>query len=304
MLSRALDRLDGVFVAPETHWFNAVQGQRLLLSAMPRSAAARAAAEAMIRREYPKGRHLFEAKRREIEAAISREGISFDGFRAMLEELSDAQWVAEKTPWHAAMAERILAADGDSKLLGIVRHPAATVASVIGKPGFRRVSTPLQCIARWSLINRRLVRAVDRLGPNRALMLRYEDLVREPEFELRKVSGFLGVSFGHAALEPGFSDSSHRARDTTGFASDRIDIWRETLQPEHARLVQALAKPLAARFGYADDGAAASWRERLAHEAEILLQSGGLASMRFGVFPHGAATDALLAKRREDPSEV
>jgi hypothetical protein len=96
------------------------------------------------------------------------------------------------------------------------------------------------------------------------LVVRYEDVVRNPRSELTRVAGFLGDELDPQTLgfvEPGavVLASDHTAvgndmRFRVGRVPLRVDDqWRRDLPARHRRTVTALTWPLLKRYGYLDD---------------------------------------------------
>lgn len=95
-------------------------------------------------------------------------------------------WV-EKTPKHVRHLGFILDAAPSSRILLICRNPLDTVASL--KRRYGRLGKSLR---RWKHDNARVLRW--REHP-RAMLVRYEDLVRSPQASLDPMMRFLGLSF-------------------------------------------------------------------------------------------------------------
>ena len=289
LLSRALNRHPDIFVAPETQFFTKIWSQRRLVRDRTSKAYAARAADILEACEYPE-LGLFRTHRTAIEGALTGQPNLHRQFLALLSALSEkAPILAEKTPWHTPLSLSILAAHPTARLLAIVRHPAATVASVRGKASFRRVSNVLQCSARWMLMNRAVLDAVDTLGPERAMLVRYEDLTLEPGNTLAGICQFLGIAPDAQMETPGFSDSSHPGlvQASAQFDPGRTELWRSGLSPEDQKKVLQLTAPLARKFGYDVPFETASLAGKAALEAEIALQSAGVWLMRLGVYPFG-----------------
>lgn len=297
LLARAMDRHREIFVAPETHFFSQVWSQRRLVTDTTSARYRGHVARTLMAKEYP-DLGLFRTRQNQIEEALAASPNMHEQFFHLLAALSDAPILAEKTPWHAPLANAILSGRPDGKLLAIVRHPAATVASVRSKPGFRRVATVLQCVARWCLINRAIGNTIERLGPERALLIRYEDLVTDSAGTLARVCAFLGVEPGADLLDPRFNESSHAGarKSENGFDAGRIDLWREALTPEEQDRILALTAPLASSFGYTDSVRQAGWRDRLALAAEMTFQNVGVSLMKLGLYPLGGLIGPAAVK--------
>ncbi len=123
---------------------------------------------------------------------------------AMLESLTvlhaqrrgKARWV-EKTPRHLLMTDTLREGWPDARIVRIVRDPRDVALSLAGMP-----------FAKASVVGN-LVRidADDRASRERieadplAMTLRYEDLVTQPEPELRRVCDFIGEDYHPAMLD-------------------------------------------------------------------------------------------------------
>jgi hypothetical protein len=91
------------------------------------------------------------------------------------------------------------------------------------------------------------------VGPERYYELRYEDLVREPEVELRRVASFLGLEFepGMLAYHAGVDASALQdhpllAKPPTPDARR----WQEQLSPADAQIFEAIAGDSLSSLGY------------------------------------------------------
>jgi len=91
----------------------------------------------------------------------------------------------------------------------------------------------------WSRLSMLADRTLGELPQQRALTVRYEDFVREPERVLDATAGFCGVRWEqqHAALVPRLEDRNRR--------------WMEQMTPEEQERMIAQAKPGLEHFGYA-----------------------------------------------------
>jgi hypothetical protein len=97
------------------------------------------------------------------------------------------------------------------------------------------------------------------LPSDRYLCMNYEDFVREPVAQLRRILAFLDVdpsSFpfvqnGALILAPNHSVSGNPSRFSTGAVQlKQDDEWRHRMRAEHKRLVALLSWPLGIRYGY------------------------------------------------------
>jgi hypothetical protein len=142
---------------------------------------------------------------------------------AMLESLTvlhaqrrgKARWV-EKTPRHLLMTDMLRAGWPDARIVRIVRDPRDVALSLAGMP-----------FAKDSVVGN-LVRidADDRASRERiagdplAMTLRYEDLVTEPERELRRVCDFIGEDYDAGMLA---------SRDTASAVAAEHEWWKASV---------------------------------------------------------------------------
>lgn len=128
-------------------------------------------------------------------------------FRALMEELARRRghlpfWV-EKSPHHTLLAEEIADAFPDARFLCIVRRTADVVNSWLWAHGEpppwpRRLGTLARTT--WSCVaHQRWLQRFARRS-SRAVALRYEDLKADPEAEMRRVTGLVGLPFDPSML--------------------------------------------------------------------------------------------------------
>jgi hypothetical protein len=166
-------------------------------------------------------------------------------------------WV-EKTPGHELCADEIFDLYPRARFVHVLRDPRAVAAATKRLDRATAQETDLVTLGlnvRSSFVAAERNR--ERLGENRYLVLRYEELVAEPEPTMRQVAGFLGIEFRESLLVPtvggveATSNSSWTERKVTGaIESRRLDLWREELDESSASLVAGITAPAAARAGY------------------------------------------------------
>ncbi|HVT21282.1 MAG TPA: sulfotransferase [Mycobacteriales bacterium] len=173
----------------------------------------------------------------------------------------------DKTPfhvWHLELARRMYPT---ATFVGIVRHPGGVVASLQ-----RRFSRSRRAsIRHWMRSNRQLLVAGAGLG-DRFVLVRYEDLVAEPEPVMRALLARLGEAWSPAVLA---HHEVQPARRSTGFTrTDRavdtssVARWEDDLPAAARARVAARTGPLARFLGY--DPARSEPTEPLGTESPIL----------------------------------
>ncbi len=107
----------------------------------------------------------------------------------------------------------------------------------------------------WTRSNLAVEHALAGLDPHRWIRIRYEDLCRDPDAVLARITGFAGVA-PYTSDDPSRRGSHHIIGNEMRLSADprprpRLDeTWRERLPAEGRDRVWALAGALAARYGY------------------------------------------------------
>jgi len=163
----------------------------------------------------------------------------------------------EKSPRHIFYVPELSELYPQSRFLCLIRDPRAVVRSE------RATSWGSQSITR---ITRRWCRVVDAaeklvgtVPAERFRIVRYEDLVADPETQLRSICDFLGETFElemlrfeeRAAVERGFRvDEVWKEKTLSAVDADRAELWHTALTPAEIRLIEGLAGSRMLRHGY------------------------------------------------------
>lgn len=191
--------------------------------------------------------------------------------RAIMEDFAERQgarrW-SEKSPGQPpGIAARWFP---DSQLVHIVRDPRPTVASNVAAPWGEH--NPWVLARRWRRFTGEALAVGARLGPDRYLRIRYEDLVADPDDVLREVFAFLGEVHDPAVL----ADPSRR-----------LPSLAPVVAPH-----QRLTDPVAARKSHRQS---AVQRARVSATTRALLEQLGYPRPSAPVTVLGHAANAALA---------
>lgn len=163
----------------------------------------------------------------------------------------------EKSPRHLFAAEEIIKLYPQAKFLCLIRDPRGVVRSeretTWGSRSVCRVTR------RWCRVVDEAARLQRRLPADRFRIVRYEDLVSEPEGTLRAICDFLGESFEpqmlqfheRPASERGFRADETWKQNTLGpVDAGRIEQWRSDLSPAQIRMIERVAGSRLEQHGY------------------------------------------------------
>jgi acyl carrier protein len=194
-------------------------------------------------------------------------------FYSLLQELIGERLLVDKTPIYPMHPEILRRAehDFDSPLyVHLVRHPCGMIRSFDDAridqliPFMRESNFSRRQLAEltWLVANENVANFFAKLPPERCLLVRYEDLVRESESSVRRICDFLGVAFTTEMLDP-YKDQHMRMTDGLSRAAEfggdlkfhlhyRIepeaaDRWRKY---ESESSLSQMSRKLATSFGY------------------------------------------------------
>jgi len=170
-------------------------------------------------------------------------------FRRYADEHGAERW-GEKTPqhtWHITQMRRLFP---DSVFVAIVRHPGAAVASNMRRFGHT---------TNWAALHvRRYMREIARQAGAyqfRMIVLRYEDLVLQPERTMRELLDWLGEPWSDNVLRHDEVQATRTRRIEGRTVPEAVDAsrvarWATELTEGERRLVARRTEGIASFFGY------------------------------------------------------
>jgi hypothetical protein len=161
----------------------------------------------------------------------------------------------EHSPLNRDYFPALLATYPNARFIHVVRDPRPIYLSMRDNPWFPE-SDPFSAAMTWieSVPKGRLHAT---RHPDRVIETRYEDVLADPERELRRLCGFVGLEFTPAMLQggavrlPAFTRSQH-ALTTGGVQKSKIGGWRDQITAEEDRILCALCNLWMLEYGYLD----------------------------------------------------
>jgi len=244
MLQQALNRHPAVVIPPETSFFSNVVGRSRRRQC---SQISRINADLQIDLELPPDAIRESGSARELYEQLAELYLARVG-------QTDSQYFGEKTPRHQLHVQKIRALYPDAKIILIYRDGRAVALSL--------TKTPWACkdlyfnFAMW----RRYVRVQRELERDERIDLqcvRYEDLVADPEAQLRRVTDFLGLSFEPAMVAGGGAEHGvpewerdWKGRSLEAITPSRIDVWRRELSEDQIACLERWEGETLRSLGY------------------------------------------------------
>jgi len=178
-------------------------------------------------------------------------------YRPMFERHAASQGKArwgDKTPFHSWHMPLLAKVFPDAVFVAIVRHPGGVVASLVKKFHYGVADAADY----WTSTNLEVLRRGTELGGDRFGLVRYEDVLADPEPTLRGLVGWLGEPWSpdllrHQAVQaakgaPRLVDGSTSTR--APIDAERAASWQQTLAaPERAEVAGRTAT-VAGFLGY------------------------------------------------------
>ena len=157
----------------------------------------------------------------------------------------------EKTPHNAYYADQLCELFPNGRLIHIVRDPRDVVASLLRMP--------------WgsdsALSNLRVWRDCSRIANfcqrnDSYLLVLYENLVRQPEHELKRICDFINEEYSATMLENATNNKTDKwwfQRAQQPLTKNRIDTWKDDLSAEDVALIERMVGVQMETFGYQFD---------------------------------------------------
>lgn len=179
----------------------------------------------------------------------------FDTLLSHIQQQRGCRRIGEKTPLHLLFVERILEWFPDGQVIAILRD--GRDASLSSQESLDPERSYVSSAIRWRHYMRLHQRYAATCPADRYTSVRYEDLVTEPERELRRLCDFLGEEFDPAMLEQhrradkGYAErETHKARTNEPVTDSRIARFRGVVPDAEVAGFQAIAGRELAALGY------------------------------------------------------
>ncbi len=251
LLTTILNRHSQVAIPPELSFFlPAFRGRR-------RAAERVGTHKALL--EYARWLHKgSEFANESVEAMFVKGPASPDNlFRCMLIDYAHARGkprCGEKSVWHLRVVPELMEFYPRAKVLWLIRDGRDVVRSSRGMPFYTWEPDWWNCQA-WCRAAA-LAERHRRQNPDRFLICQFEELVKEPVVEVKRIDEFLGLAFEPTQLaasgRDGVSAVGEWWKCKAGEPPDRgrAFAWRQSCDRGEIQYLTALMNPYLVRYGY------------------------------------------------------
>jgi hypothetical protein len=164
---------------------------------------------------------------------------------------------ADKTPIYVRQTGLLASLFPHARFVHLIRDGRDVAMSYLTLPW--GPSTAWEAAYKWRRDVQAGLRATAALGPDRAMELRYENLVAAPRAELERLCAFAGLPFDPVMLRHAEDVDSSRLAPASGLAYHARSAspprmgardWRYEMVPPEVAKFEAIAGPLLERLGY------------------------------------------------------
>jgi hypothetical protein len=177
-------------------------------------------------------------------------------FRAYAQKFGKDRW-GDKRPSYYGFVDELDHMFPDAQFIHVIRDGRAAVASIKRKKDLPPRGDGLKSMATWIQAIDATRRSGKKLGPERYFEVRYEDIIADPEREMRAVCAFLGEEFHPEMCKPELiaaevtpSGWSHQRQILRGVNAQSLDIWRQELEPWEVATLERAAGGRLRSLGY------------------------------------------------------
>ena len=183
----------------------------------------------------------------------------FDSLLAVHAEMRDKPRIGAKFPMHYSYTHRLLEWYPNCLLLHTTRDPRAVYSSQAEKylnEDQSWISRNFMRFRQFVHINLQITwtaRLHNRLnGSANYRLVRYEDMVSNPESEIKLICDFLDIDFVPEMLQPKRFGSSYdkEGKISHGIVKNSVDRWRTSISPSTAKFIDVVHNRAIKAFGY------------------------------------------------------
>ncbi len=260
LLRAILDARPDTRIPGETHFYTTYRIENIARYHFLTAANYATAAQRYSNWRHVRYENLDWDRFREIAASLPpRRGSILQAYLATCAEHVGATYMGEKTPGHIRALRRIWRDFPAARFVNVMRDPRDVAASYLDHTLYARVfgDDVTRAVMKW-IEAARIHRQVN--SDPRYLMIRFEDLVAQPDQYLDAIQSFLGLP-----PEPGILRLYESAKLTLPnnpnhvninrpISASRIAAWKTRLSKEDVAYVESFARKEMLALGYAPSG--------------------------------------------------
>ncbi len=168
---------------------------------------------------------------------------------------NEGKIIGEKTPAHIYYIKQIKRTFPTAKFILMIRDPRACALSekmkLLNNERINKSFNLLNFMVRWASSSQ-LISYYQKTLTRDVHVIRYEDLITDPSFQLIKLCQFLDIDFSEKMLNVGVINSSFQDKKQKDkkFNATNIDRWKEKLPKHEILKIENCLHPLMQKWNY------------------------------------------------------
>ncbi len=206
--------------------------------------------------EYPKLLKLVEQiKKEQFFPKDTNDFLNFL-FKQIPNENNKVEYIGEKTPAHIYYYQEILNYFKPAKVIITIRDPRATAYSELVKKNIKALGLApfniLTFIARFNTVYYLVDAIKKKIGNENVLVVRYEDIVLQPDTTIKQICSFMQIEFKEDMLQMGVFNSSFgdKFQKDKNFNTENIDRWQTELDSSFIAQIEKNCKSIMQQYNY------------------------------------------------------
>ncbi|QQR97366.1 MAG: sulfotransferase [Sphingobacteriales bacterium] len=190
------------------------------------------------------------------QAFFPKNTADFLNFLIRQEQSPEIEYFGEKTPAHIYYYNEILNHFNPAKIIITIRDPRATAYSELIKKNIKALGLApfnlLTFIARYNTAYYLVDKIKKKIGSDNVLVVKYEDMVVQPEITIQNMCNFLGIEFQADMLQMGVFNSSFgdKFQKDKNFNTENIDRWKDEMDKSMISTIEINCNEIMQQYNY------------------------------------------------------
>ena len=200
--------------------------------------------------------------------------------------IGNKEFIGDKTPRHTMFIDLLKnKIKTGLKTVIIIRDSRAVVSSMKTRGLIKKVETGA---AVWNFFSNAIINVLTKFSNNDIFLLKYEDIISNPESKTCDISTYLGISFRNEMLDIKDNNSSYDRKTKSGIFSDSLRTWEIKLSRLEINTISYLTRKNMNYFGYS---LPSTFSERISissqmhYRSALMKEHAILLSIKLGLFP-------------------
>ena len=171
----------------------------------------------------------------------------------------------DQTPNHILYIDELVKNFENIKIINMIRDYRAVIASqkykyimakTLKQPKMEVLRArinyhPITQGILWNKAINEAYKAINKYGEDKIIFIRYEDLIENPENEIKRITKFIGIKYEKSMLNINVGGTSNIERkEKKGFDKYMLDAWQKKINNTEIYIINKICKKNANKLGY------------------------------------------------------